>query len=428
MVSGFSLRKFCSAAFSFGVIQAAQMVLPFLAFPVLARVLGLESFGVLLYMLTLSSFLCLFVEWGFLHWGTREIAARRQDIAYCGAVFRAVLDAKFLLAAMAVLCTGALFPVVPHAMENPLLYMTSVAYGIVWGFNPTWCLQGLGKGLRAAAVIEACCGVTALAVTLLFVNGAEHVLIYPLSLLLTKSAGYGWISWRLCRSLSQGGTPITGHVAAGLHALRGGLWLFVSRGASAGYTYGVTLMLGALLSAPHMALLILADKIVKAAVSLAHPVTQALFPEVCALNARSGAEAARLLRFSLALTAGTMTLAATGLAVFAPYVIHVVLGVPNPEAAAVLRAYAPVIPLLGCDFVLGIQTLVPLKQEKAMTRIHIVTALLAVPTAAAVAWAFSLEGAQYVACAIEAFVFFSYCHQVRRVMPGLLSFNPVNFR
>ncbi|MDD2967932.1 MAG: oligosaccharide flippase family protein [Desulfovibrionaceae bacterium] len=412
-------KKFFAALCSFGCIQAAQMLLPFIALPYLARVLGLEVFGVLLYMLTLSTLLCMTIEWGFLHWGTRESAVHRGNPAYCGRIVRAVTCGKILLSLASLPVIVLLFFFLPHSTQYPTLFFSAIAYGIVWAFNPTWCFQGLGQGMRLAALAEICGGACALVLTFLLVQSPEDAALYPFLLFLSKATSYAWLTRRLYQTLPMP-HAVQPSFAAGWQALRAAWFLFASRAASAAYSQGVTLVLGWLLAAQHMALLILAEKVARAVVSISHPVTQALFPEVCALHAHNASHALRLLRLSLALTAGSMLLGAMLLAVCAPWVVKILLGVESPQATAVLRAYCPLIPLLGCDFVFGIQTLIPLGQEKALTRIHLATAMLAIPLAALVAWRFSLAGAQYIACATEVLIFLLYLYRIWQVQPALL--------
>jgi O-antigen/teichoic acid export membrane protein len=73
------------------------------------------------------------------------------------------------------------------------------------------------------------------------------------------------------------------------------------------------------------------------------------------------------------------------------------------------------------NFVLGIQTLIPLGQEKALTRIHTVTAIIAIPLSALIAGHFELAGAQYIACGVETMIFLLYLHRIRQVQPALLA-------
>ncbi|MFG6376503.1 MAG: hypothetical protein K1W05_11420, partial [Desulfovibrio sp.] len=65
------IQKHLDVFFSFGAIQAAQILLPLLILPWLARILEPEAFGLLMYMCLIPPFVALVMDWGLMTGGAR---------------------------------------------------------------------------------------------------------------------------------------------------------------------------------------------------------------------------------------------------------------------------------------------------------------------------------------------------------------------
>lgn len=83
--------------FSFGAIQIAQMLLPLLALPYLARVLDPEPFGLLMWLNVVSLVTSFFLDGGFLQGEVRHVAQNRQKPRKMALIWSHGLLAKILL-------------------------------------------------------------------------------------------------------------------------------------------------------------------------------------------------------------------------------------------------------------------------------------------------------------------------------------------
>lgn len=401
--------------FSFSAIQAAQILLPLLALPWLARVLGPEAFGLLMYMSLLPPLVALVVDWGFPLGGTREAATLRGDRPALAELLGAVFSAKILLA----LASGAagllLLPLLPHAAEHPGAYGLALLMGAARGASPTWFFQGAGFGMKRMAAFDVGSSCCALALTLVFVRGPSDWPLYLCFTALCKGLAYGFLSAGLMR-----GWGARLGAARGWAALVRTRTLFASSVASTVSLSGGQLVLGYFLSAADMGLLVAVSKIVRALVSLLNPAIQTLFPELCALRGGRSARTARLLRIFLATAAGCMVLA-TGLAwLAAPLLIRVALGPGYDGAVGVLRLMLLLAPLYACDRVLGAQVLVPLGLERQQNRVQWTAALLGLPLAALLALWLGLSGGALLPVAVEGITLLGLAVCVARYCPGAL--------
>ena len=137
-----------STFFSFSAIQAAQLLLPLLALPWLARVLGPHAFGLLMYMSLIPPLVALVMDWGFPFGAAREAARLRGDREGLARLMGAVFSGRLFLALACVAASLALLPLVPHAREHPAAYGLAVLMGIGRGISPVWFFQGVGQGMR----------------------------------------------------------------------------------------------------------------------------------------------------------------------------------------------------------------------------------------------------------------------------------------
>lgn len=361
---------------SFGVIQAAQMLLPLLALPYLSRVLGPGPFGTVLYMLAASAVAAMCVEWGFALGAVRDVATHRDAPEVLGSVVGGVLSAKCALALVCMALAAVGWLVLPLAWQHPWGYALAVANGIVLGFNPLWFYQGMGSGVARVAACEMGGGVAVLLLMLALVRQPEHWMRYLLLLLTVRAGSYAWLTLRPLRLVHMSDVSVRAAIRTAGRAIH----LFLARLGALGNTHGLTLMMGSALPARDMAMLIAGDKIARCVVSLTTPVVLAIFPELCAVDVFAARRAAR--RTAL-WTGASMGVAGAVLWVAAPAVIRVALGGGYAEAVPLLRVFCLLLPLLAVNAVLATHGLVAGGRERALT---IVMCVVALPSLMAAPW------------------------------------------
>ena len=398
---------------SFSAIQAAQLLLPLLALPWLARVLEPEAFGLLMYMSVISVIIGLIMDWGFALGAVRKAAASRGQERALADLLGQVLSAKILLMAGCLLGSLALLPLLPHASAHPGAYGRAVLAGLGRGVNPTWFFQGIGEGMRRMACWDVCSSALVLVLTFVCVHAAVD---WPRYLMLTafcKGLAYLWLTMGLTRRYR-----ISLSLIEGWRALRRTKILFASVLSALIYNNGAQLVLGFFLSPAQMGMLVATDKIVRAVVSVSNPVTQTLFPEICALRGAQSGQAARMLRWSLAGTVLVMLCATALVWLFAPLLVRIALGPAYSGTVPVLRVMAFLVPILACNFVLGTQTLVSFGQEKALTITQAVAGALSLPAAAFLGHYWGLTGGACLPLLVEGGIFFGLAWSVLRLCPS----------
>lgn len=399
--------------FSFGAIQAAQMVLPLLALPYLSRVLGPGPFGATLYMLAVSAVAGMCVEWGFSLGAVRDVATHRENPMELGRTVADVLSAKCLLAMACCVLAVAGWLLLPMARQYPWGFTLAVANGIALGFNPLWFFQGQGSGVARVAACEVGGGLAVLCLMLPLVREPEHWTRYLLLLLLVRSMAYAWLTGRVFACLGPHAAAM--RLAGGCRALRDARHLFLAHLGAMAKTHGVPLLLGGALPARDMGMLIACDKMARGLVSLTMPVTLTLFPELCAFRRHGRGD--DVLRRVLAATGVVMGIGAVAVWWIAPWLVTVALGREYAEAAPLLRWLCPLLVLLPLNCVLGTLGLVPQGRERALTLAIGVASLAGLATALPLAGEFGVLAGTWLAAGMEGLIFVILFLALRRTSP-----------
>lgn len=351
--------------------QFANVLVPLAALPYLARVLGPDTFGLLLFSQSFALWLAQWVEFGFTLSGTREIAQLHGNPIRVAEIVAGVQGAKFVLVLAAT--AGALFLTFASSPfdAHPEYLWLSLLSGAGQGLNPLWYFQGVRRLIFPAAIDAS---------GKLMSVGAIFVLVH--------SPTDGWIVLALQAGAAFATTlvaifcmhreipfrqPRAGEV---LHALRIGLSMFFFRGSVSLYTTANAFLLGLITAPAQVAFFGAAERLAKFAVTSLAPLSQALYPRLSALIRRDFAQASRLARLSLALMISTAILEALVLSIYADFWIELFLGAGYEQAVPVLRLLALLIPIIAASNVLGIQWMLPLRMDGAFNVIVISAAIL----------------------------------------------------
>lgn len=411
-ITGRALAGHLRTFFSFGLIQAAQMALPLLALPWLGRKLGPDAFGLLMYMCVIPPIVALFMDWGITLGAARQIATCRQKSSNLAWIAGSVFSAKILLASSCLAVAAIAIILVPHALAWPGAYFLAVGLGICRGISPVWYFQGMGGNAGRLACYDVGASLAALALVFVFIRKPDDWPLYLLFICMARGFAYGkinldiWLRYR---------PPI--HWRQGFAMLRDTRNLFGGALSAMIYTNGAQMALGYFLQPAQMGLIVATGKILRALASVINPLTQTIFPHVCALRDKNTAKARYLLRCSLCGSILIMLLAAGIIQLSAPWIMRAALGPDYEHAATVLRLMILAAPFMAADYTLGAQTLVPFGKEKAQLKIQAFMAALSVPLAAMLAINWGLEGSALLPLLVESGIFAGLLWAIRRECP-----------
>lgn len=396
--------------FSLYVWQAAQVVVPILTIPVLARALGVEKFGDVAIALNVAVYFTVVTEWGFNLSATQQVARASHNDALLRHIFWNTLFARAIIAILA-LFAALVLPICISAFQDISLLIWIASIQVVGtAITTNWFLQGLEK-MVTFSILSILGRIIVVPLTLIFVNGPEDavlaVVIQTGSVVLIGASALV-VSLRTRQLL-----PVVLDLRGALNKIQEGVHLFSSQAAVTLYSQTNVVLLG-IVSGPSAAGVFSgADRIRRAAQSAIGPISTALFPRVSVLAQEDPSAAFRVI-VSVLIAQSILAICISFTIYFtADFVVEILLGNKFSEASSILRLLSPVPLLVGINNVLGTQILLPFGRQKTFSAIiiicgafNVVSLLLLCPRMGALGAAYSIiitETLVTVAMAIFAF-------------------------
>jgi polysaccharide transporter, PST family len=359
-------------------IQGAAFLLPLVTLPYLARVLGPQGWGLVVFAQAFSIWLALLLNYGFGFSGTRAIARSREEPARVAEIVTGVQGAKLLLLVLATLLALLAWRFVPLFDAAPSYLLWAWLAAMLQGFSPVWYFQGIER-LRAPAALDVFAKLLATIGVFVLVRAPEHGWV-----VLALRAGAELISTGILTLWLYRAVPLLRlRLAWAREMLRDGWSLFVFVGAASLYTSANAFLLGLLATPRDVSFFGAGERIVRAASLLLGPLSQALYPRVSNLVAHDRERAGELIRRSLAPFVTLGVVMGVLLMVFAPLLTRVVFGPEYAPVAGVIRVLAVIPMLLGVGTVLGLQWALPMGLDRVYTRFVLVAGVLNVVLALA---------------------------------------------
>lgn len=136
--------------FSLGIVQVANYVLPLISIPIVVRIIGPDSFGVINYYSSFVAYFMLLINYGFDYSGTRFIAIERDNAEKRNLHFTKVLYAKTILFALSAIIFFAALTFVSHSYNESKVAVYTFLIAISWVITPNWFYQGMQKLTQVA--------------------------------------------------------------------------------------------------------------------------------------------------------------------------------------------------------------------------------------------------------------------------------------
>jgi PST family polysaccharide transporter len=359
------------SALSLYAIQASSWLLPLATIFFLARRLGPEHWGLLVFMQGAAAYVIFLVSYGFTYSATREVARNRGDPDRLADVLAGVLGAKVSLALLSVLIVIPAGFLVPAIHRSQGLLWPTMLWALAWAFSASWYYQGRER-IEVAAVCEASARVLSLVGILALVRfpgDTWKVLVIQGGLMFAAVLVEMGLAYREVRFRMP--TP-----RLVWQSLRWGWGTFLLGGALSLYTIGNGFILGLFASSTVVAYYMGAERISKNFATLLSPITQAIFPRTSHLAVHERGEAARLTRTSLFLMGGAGCVIGVLVFLGAPLLVRLVLGPGYEPAVVVLRILACLPPLIVASNVLAVQWMLALGLERLVNRLMFAAGVL----------------------------------------------------
>lgn len=385
-----------------------RYVLPLITIPYLARVLGVQTLGLLAFVQAFAFLIVQLMEFGFGLAMTKEVAQARDEPKELARLAMGVFVAQLLLACLALLISWTVASLVPSLSARPRLFWLAVLAAMLQGANPLWFLRGIEQ-MKLVASLEVMVQVLRTIGIFVLVHQAEDVWFVALadsvaaglSTLLGVVFMLRLIPWRRPRwSWARQALLLS--------------WpLFIVRAASTLFSACSILILGFLASKTVVGYYSGAEKIASAVRKLFTPAFDALYPRVSFDVRRDPHKAFAFMKtvfWKMQALAAVFTL---GLLVTAPWAIRWLLGPGFEPAVPALRILAFLSPLIVVNLCFGSHWLLVLGFQKKFVSVGLVTGGLNVVLTGLTAAAFPLyahwgAAASFIVSQLVAALIFAY--------------------
>jgi polysaccharide transporter, PST family len=351
-----------NAAALYGV-QVGRKLIPLASIPYLARVLGPEGWGEVVFVTAMAELIVIMIEFGFNLSATRSIARYRDEPVERGKVIMGVLSAQAILAVIGMTAALIASRFIPLLRDHTALLSAGLAYALAQGFVPLWYFQGMER-IRLAAAIEIGAKTAALGALFIFVKGPNDawraLVIQALSPAVFVLVGLRLACARIaCR-------PQWSLVRA---VLKEGWHMFVFRSSESIYGVANAFLLGLYSPPVIVGYFGAAEKVSKATAGLVNPIRESLYPRISNVIHRDRMEARRLAQVGAALMMGFGLLLSVCLFLFAGTIVAILMGGRFAPAVLVLKILSPLPLLLATTFSCGQLWLLPLRRDRTVLRV-----------------------------------------------------------
>lgn len=353
--------------------------------PILARALGLNAYGELLWVQATALLVSILVDYGFNLSAAREIAQSQNNICLIKRVCGEVFLAKLLLLVSISLPLLALY--LWLRPTSAYMALAGFVYFVGFGMTPFWYFQGRERVGRVV-LIEISTRSIALLLLIAFVEEPQDATL-ALWIMATASLTCTAIACTVCRwEVGE----FTGSVQGALTQIRSSTALFVYKSSGQLMTTAATTMLGSVSGKAAVGIFAPTEKVVKAVIGLALPLFQAFYPHLSRLSIQNPQKKKRqAIQLVISVTIGAFA-AAVALSLAGPILMRWMLGPGFEEVNQLLLIMVWLIPLRLMNQTLGFAVLLPAMQERTAGIFTLLTSALSLGMGALLATKFGAAG------------------------------------
>jgi len=146
LIASFKSNKKIVKNFSFlSILQFFQLVIGFLLFPYLIKVLGKNNYGIVIFAQVIVGYFLLVLNYGFNITATRQIALHKNDKIKLHEIISTTYISKCIIFILIVILFASMLVFVPFLSNHKEIYVLTFFSLIGWLLYPEWYFQGVEK-------------------------------------------------------------------------------------------------------------------------------------------------------------------------------------------------------------------------------------------------------------------------------------------
>lgn len=359
--------------YSLGALQFINYFFPFITFPYLVRVVGIEKFGLVNFASAFVGYFILITDYGFNISAVRNISIQRNEKERLQRTISSIFIIKLILFFLSLLLFLSLVLMIKIFYNEIDLYL--ITFLIVLGnlLTPNWFFQGVEKTKYITIITLITKSIWTLSIFLLIKNKDDYILWAILNSIQVFLTGIILFIIMLTKYDIKFILPQIEEIK---YQLKDGGLIFLSTCSISVYTISNTFILGLFTSNTNVGYFVGADKIRQAFQNLIYPFTQSMYAHVSKLFSES-IEKGKKFILNSAKTIGILSFLISLLCfIFAEELVLILLGKEYLQSIIILRiiSFLPFIIYLSNLF--GIQTMLNFSYNKQFTIIISIAAII----------------------------------------------------
>lgn len=347
------------------VAQIGGLFIPLIELPILARSLGQESYGQVLYALGIALTGSVIVEFGFVFSAARSVVKVKENSTALAQLVTNVMFAKLILIAIVAITIAGITLLGAGATSISsqwLIWIVFLIFG--FGFSPMWYYVGVEK-LVFPALWDLGLRLIGLILIILLVSVPQHAwrvlaiqaviglfnTLIP-TILMLKRTGFGHFQIR-----------------GALQALHESWQLFLYKGAQSILGSLASTLLGSLGGARSVGAFVPAEKLVRAATGFAMPLFNVAFPHMVKLMQSNSVAAKKIVRLTIIVLIAISATFAMIIVWIAPWIVNLMFGPDYYDAVELLRILVWIVPLRICSTAMAVLWFIPVGKEQVASRV-----------------------------------------------------------
>ena len=349
------------------LLQIAGYVFPLITLPYLARVIGPYGFGKIAFASAVVVWFQTIAEWGFNLTATRDVAQHRDDKERVSQIFSNVLWSRCLLATVAGFLLLILIAVVPYFRENAAVIL--ITYLMVPGqiMFPDWMFQAIEK-MKYITIFNLLMKLLFTVAVFVFIRDKDDYLIQPLLLTIGYLiSGAGALYVILCK---WGYTLFRPKWSDVLTTIKGSTDIFINNIMPNFYNSFSVMLLGLFCGSTANGVYDGGNKFPTIFYQFQSVISRAFYPFLSRRPDKHG--------FYARLNMWVAIIGSVLLVLFAPWMIHVILGDEFNKSIVVMQILSVSIIFLSMSYTYGTSYLIIYHKEKPLRNLTFLSSIIGI--------------------------------------------------
>jgi PST family polysaccharide transporter len=366
-------RRLLSNIVSLGILQGLNYILPLITFPYQVRVLGVEKFGLLAFASSVVAYFNILVDYGFNLTAPREIAIHRENKEKLSEIVSSILQIKFVLFIIATVLFVILITTIERFKKDALVYY--ITFGTIFGqfLFPVWFFQGMER-MKYITIFNVISRTIFTLLIFVFVKRPADYFYVPLissfGIIVSGIASLYVITQYFLIKLKLQNIKVLRYY------IKESFSIFISNFAINIYTASTTLILGLFTNNVVVGYYAVADKIIQIFKQLLSPITQSFYPFITKKITENKENGLYVIK-KITKYIGILTfLLSVFILIFSKSLILIISGKNYMQSILPLRIMSFLPFIIALSNIMGIQTMLPLKMNKAFSSILITGSVL----------------------------------------------------